>query len=143
MVEKLPSDQKKNAAVVAAFAAFIDLRQGVLVKRTLDLSLTAPFTENKTMQQFNFTNIFREADNGTKYYQGQMLKQHKELTAEKLPEILLQTYIYRLVNKKVTFERFGGIPSETEWKRFRKFMATWLQEEREGRAKPKNKQETL
>ena len=92
------------------------------------------------MQQFYFTNIFREADNGTKYYWRQMLEQHKELTVEQLPEILFQTYIYRLVNKKVTFARFGGIPSETEWTSFREFMNKCMREEREERDKPKNKQ---
>ena len=125
---------------MAAFASFIHLRQGVHVKRTQEPSLTAPFTDNETLQRFYFTNIFREADNGTKYYRRQILEQHMELTAEKLPEILFQTYIYRLVNKKVTFARFGGIPSETEWTRFREFMNTCMREEREERDKPKNKQ---
>ena len=69
--------------------------------------MTKPFLENETMQQYYFTNIFREADNETKYYRRQMLNQHRELTAEKLPEILFQTYVYRLINKKVTFERSG------------------------------------
>ena len=44
-----------------------------------------------------------------------MLEQHEKFTADKLLDILLQTYIYRLVNKKGTFQRFGGIPSEMEW----------------------------
>ena len=46
---------------------------------------------------------------GTKYYQRQMLGWHKELTPKELPEVLFQTYIYRLVNKKLTFQRFGRI----------------------------------
>ena len=47
---------------------------------------------------------------GTKYYQRQMLEQHKELTPEELPEVLF--YIYRLVNKKLMFQRFGRIREE-------------------------------
>ena len=140
MAEALPSSQKRNAAGVAAFAAFIHLRQGVHVKRTLEPSLTAPFTDNETLQSYYFTNIFREADNGTKYYRSQMLEQHEEFTAEKLPDIIFQTYIYRLVNKKGTFQRFGGIPTDTEWSKFREFMNTWMREEREEREKPKKKQ---
>ena len=136
----LPWNQKRNAAGVAAFTAFINLRQDVHVKRTLEPSLTAPFTDNETLQSFYFTNIFREADNGTKYYRSQMLEQHEKFTADKLLDILLQTYIYRLVNKKGTFQRFGGIPSEMEWSKFREFMNTWMREEREKRAKPKKKQ---
>ena len=69
-----------------------------------------------------------------------MLEQHEKFTADKLPDILLQTYIYRLVNKKGTFQRFGGIPSEMEWSKFREFMNTWMRDEREERAKPKKKQ---
>ena len=69
-----------------------------------------------------------------------MLEQHKKFTAEKLPDFLFQTYIYPLVNKKATFQRFGGILSETEWSKFREFMNTWMREEREERAKPKKKQ---
>ena len=38
-----------------------------------------------------------------------MLEQHKELTPEEWPEVLFQTYIYRLINKKLTFQRFGRI----------------------------------
>ena len=41
MADKLPCDHKKNAARVAAFAAFIHLWQSVHVKRTLDLSPAA------------------------------------------------------------------------------------------------------
>ena len=46
---------------------------------------------------------------GTKYYQRQMLEQQNELTLEELPDVLVQTYIYRLINKKLTFQRFGRI----------------------------------
>ena len=114
--------------MVAAFAAFINLRQDVHMKRTLELSLTVPFTDNQTLQNFYFTNIFREMDNGTKYYRSRMLEKHEKFTAYKLLDILLQTYIY---------QRFGGIPSEMEWSKFREFMNTWMREEREERAKPK------
>ena len=140
VAETLPWSQKRNAAGVAAFAAFIHLRQEVHVRRTRDPTLTAPFTDNETLQNFYFTNIFREADNGTKYYRRQMFEQHKELTPEELPEVLFQTYIYRLVNKKLTFQRFGGIPTDSEWAKFREFMKTCMREEREERDKPKKKQ---
>ena len=69
-----------------------------------------------------------------------MLEQHVKFIAERLTDILFQTYIYRLVNKKGSLWRFGGIPSETEWYKFREFMNTWMREEREEKAKPKKKQ---
>ena len=34
----------------------------------------------------------------------QMHERQKEHTPEKLPEVLFQTYIYRLINKKLTFQ---------------------------------------
>ena len=131
--EKLLGKQKKNAVGVAAFAAFIHLRQCVHVKRTLDPSLTAPFCDNETMQQFYFTNIFRKADNRTKYHRCKILRQHKEITVEKLPR-------YRLVNKKVTFKRFGEIPLDTKRPQYREFMSMCMREEKEEQAKPKSKQ---
>ena len=42
----------------------------------------------------------------------QMHERHKEHTPEELPEVLFQTYIYRLINKKLTFQRFGSIRDE-------------------------------
>ena len=50
----------------------------------------------------------KEADNGTAYYRRQMLEQHKELTPKELPEGLF--YIYRLVNKKLMFQRQSICP---------------------------------
>ena len=44
-----------------------------------------------------------------KYYRRQMLEQQKDLTPEELSDVLVQTYIYRLINKKFTFQRFGSI----------------------------------
>ena len=64
-----------------------------------------------------------------------MLEQQK-FTAEKLPDIFFQTYIYYLVNKKGTFQRFGRILSKTEWSKFREFINTWMREESEERVKP-------
>ena len=43
------------------------------------------------------------------------------------------TYVYMLVNKKVTLARFGRILSETEWTRFREFMNTCIREKRQSR----------
>ena len=107
----------------------------------MDPSLTAPFCDNETMQSFYFTNSFREADTGTKYYRRKMLEQHKKIIVEKLAGILfLRTYEYRLINKKVTFERFGEIPLDTKLTQFREFMGTCMREEREEQDKPKIKQ---
>ena len=58
VAEILPWNQKRNGAGVAAFAAFINLRQDVHVRRTLEPSLTTPFTDNKALQSFYFTIIF-------------------------------------------------------------------------------------
>ena len=54
-----------------------------------------------------------------------MLEQHKELTVEKLPKILFQTYINRLINKKVMVEQYGFTRKGTG------SGNTWMQKERE------------
>ena len=57
-------------------------------------ALTAPFTNNETLQNFYFTNTFQEVYNGTTYYWSQMLEQHKELSPDivrgPLPDLHLQ-----------------------------------------------------
>ena len=56
VAETLPWSQKRNAtgvaAGVAAFVAFNHLQQEVHMKRTRDPNLTAPFTDNETLQNF-------------------------------------------------------------------------------------------
>ena len=52
-----------------------------------------------------------------------MNRQHPELVIDDMEEILFQTVLYRVINKKSTFEKFGGIPSSTEWPAFRKFVS--------------------
>ena len=45
----------------------------VHVRRTKDPTLTTPFTDNETLQNFYFTNIFQEANNGATDYRRQTL----------------------------------------------------------------------
>ena len=116
----LSQKNKKNCDMVAAFAMFLEERQNVLVKR-IQME-KAPFTENKVLTEFFFTNIYREADPGTKYFRRQMLEQHPEIGPDQLATILCQTVLYRVVNKRPTFEAFGKIPDQSEWKKFEGFM---------------------
>ena len=52
VAETQPWSQKRNAAGVAAFAAFNHLQQEVHIRRTRDPNLTTPFTDNETLQNF-------------------------------------------------------------------------------------------
>ena len=60
----LPIDQKKNCDKVAAFAMFMDKRQNVAVERIQNQEMTLPFSDNKVLSEFFFTNIYRELDPG-------------------------------------------------------------------------------
>ena len=53
-----------------SFCCFIYM---VHVRRTKDPTLTTPFTDNETLQNFYFTNIFQEANNGATDYRRQTL----------------------------------------------------------------------
>ena len=52
VAKTLPWSQKRNAAGVAAFAAFNHFWQEVHVKRTRNPNLTAPFIDKETLQNF-------------------------------------------------------------------------------------------
>ena len=118
----LPSSQRVNSDKVAAFALFLHQRQEILVSRTQNPSYTNQDTKNDILRTYFFTNIYREADTGTKFYRKQMLSQHQDIGSDQLPDIVFQTVVYRLINKKLTFETFGKIPSAGEWKKFKKFF---------------------
>ena len=51
-----------------------------------------------------------------------MLLQYQEIGCNELPNIVFQTVVYRLINKKLTFETFGKIPSFDEWVEFKNFF---------------------
>jgi len=118
----LPSPQRVNADKVAAFALFLHQRQEILVARTQNPSYTNQDTKNDILRTYFFTNIYREADTGTKFYRQQMLLQYQEIGCNELPNIVFQTVVYRLINKKLTFETFGKIPSADEWVEFKNFF---------------------
>ena len=59
VAETLPWSQKRNAAGVAAFAAFNHLQQEVHIRRTRDPNLTTPFTDNETLQNFYKLELIR------------------------------------------------------------------------------------
>ena len=96
----LPSSQRVNSDKVAAFALFLHQRQEILVSRTQNPSYTNQDTKNDILRTYFFTNIYREADTGTKFYRKQMLSQHQDIGSDQLPDIVFQTVVYRLINKK-------------------------------------------
>ena len=55
-----------------------------------------------------------------------MFLQHPVISVDQLPEILWQIVLYRSVNKKDTFEQFGGIPRVEQWDEFSQFMFKWM-----------------
>ena len=84
----LPSSQRKNADKVAAFALFLHQRQEILVSRTRSTPYASLDTKNDILRTYFFTNIYREADTGTKYYRKQMLIQWPVIGPEELSRLL-------------------------------------------------------
>ena len=68
---------------------------------------------NPILSQRFFTNIYREADTGTKYLRRKILdKFFKEnnsagFSRRETAEIVFMTVVYRLVNRIETFKEFG------------------------------------
>ena len=104
----------------------MDKRQNITVERIQNPGMLPPFTDNKVLAQFFFTNIYRELDPGTKYLRKQMLKQYPDLGKGHLSEVLCQIVLYRLVNKRPTFEAYGKISSD--WKSFTTFIGQEMEQ---------------
>ena len=79
------------------------------LRRNCQMSWSRPTSIGLSIKSLHFKDL---AVFGTKYYWRQMLEWHKELTLEELSEVMFLTYIYRFVNKKLTFQRFSRIREE-------------------------------
>lgn len=88
---------------INAFFEFIYDRQSIWHKRNV-LILPAPWTDDETLQNFRFCNVYRELDGGTlaitKYFNQKFSPQQK----------LFNIIAYRFFNRRDTIENlFGGL----------------------------------
>jgi len=94
-------DYKKN---LDEFWYFINERHNAYYKRFV-LKQPAPWTNDRILLHYKFTNVYRELDRGTVYY----LREIKNIP-NTVEDRLFPTIAYRLLNRVETFEKIGYIP---------------------------------
>lgn len=110
------------------FWTFVCERQNIWYKRFV-LKQPPPWTENKILRDYKFTNVYRELDAGTIWYMKHVVSQSKgpNLTKEyRHMNLLWLTTMYRLVNRVETFEDVGLV-SYYDWRDKKKdwFWKLW------------------
>lgn len=86
------------------FWKFIYERQKVWHNRFI-LKQDPPWTHDKILQEFKFTNIFRALDKGTLYYLDKIMARKDEYPRK---IIFLNTMMYRLINNQYTWDECIG-----------------------------------
>lgn len=89
---------KINFDNLELFWKFIAERHEIYKKKNL-LKLPSPWTQDDILQEFKFTNVFRDLDPGTKFVIDKIIPNCNDL-----PELIFNIIIYRLYNKISTFE---------------------------------------
>ena len=90
----LPGDQRGNAAEMAAFCFFVQERNQIFVQKSLKEKKIA---RGGIFQEKFFTNIYREADTGTKYLRRKILARYDVcgLKPDEVRDIIFMTASYR------------------------------------------------
>jgi len=111
------------------FWYFVAERQRIWHRRFVEKT-PPPWTEDKILRDYKFTNVYRDLDRGTIWYVENIYKPLKKLEVEeydKVGDILWLTVMYRLLNRVETFEEVGLL-HEWGWKERRKEWAHQLRE---------------
>lgn len=115
---------KINERNLSIFWRFIAERHSIYKKKNLFKS-PSPWTQDKILQEFKFTNVFRDLDPGTEFVIKKIIPK-----CNRLENLIFNIIIYRLYNKISTFE-FIWIHdilsfdrNEFEWK-LRQFSKNW------------------
>lgn len=114
---------------IEAFFAYARERHSIYLRRVS--SLPGPWTTDPILQQYRFTNVFRELDRTTVWY--------RENVREKLPldQMLLATVVFRWFNRITTgeaiFSQQGVLSNKTVWELMdwsvdRDGVSRWIQE---------------
>ena len=110
---------------------FCHERQQIWYKRKCNMPRSL-WTRDELLSTKHFTNIYRELDRGTIYFQRHIMKLKKEYfdvdsrdsttsIQQKMSlelEVLWAAICYRLLNRIETFEKVGGIPKIHQWNMF-------------------------
>ena len=94
------------------FYQFVYERHMVWFRR-FALKLPPPWTANRWLRDYKFTNVYRELDRGTAWLMSHILNP-TALAAGSQHNLLWQVVLYRILNRVETFEAVG-IPSYSKW----------------------------
>ena len=99
------------------FWQFIHERHEIYMRRFVE-KLDPPWTFDRILRTYKFTNVYRELDKGTQYYLKHVNNDHPYFFHTKLKHVLYPTIAYRMLNRVETFERIGYIPTHDMYNDF-------------------------
>ena len=90
----LPGDQRSKGPEIAAFCFFVQRRHQIFVQKS---SMEKTMTREGLFQEKFFTNIYREADTGTKYLRRRILGLYdvRVMKTEEVQDVIFMTVCYR------------------------------------------------
>lgn len=104
---------KINRLNLNTFYEFMYQRHLIWYKR-FHLKQPPPWTDNKILRDYKFTNVYRELDMGTIYYVGSVYQEAFKDWRDKYDQaeknLIWYTVMYRLLNRKETFQKVGFVP---------------------------------
>jgi hypothetical protein len=114
---------KINEQNLKLFWQYIALRHGVYKKKNIE-KLPPPWTTDATLQEYKFTNVFRDLDPGTRYVIEKIIP-----NVTNFEDLLFNLIIYRLYNKPTTsdaveWQEVGKYDKKIFEKRLRKLKET-------------------
>ena len=90
-----------NEKNMRIFFQYINTRHTMYKKRFLEHA-PPPWTADPILQRYKFTNVFRDLDPGTQY-----VKQKIIPNVHSPEEIIFNIFIYRMYNRRQTYDRIG------------------------------------
>jgi len=101
---------------LAGFYRFVYERQMVWFRRFIKKE-PPPWTKDKWLRDYKFTNVYRELDRGTIWLMKNVITKLKSWrTRQDEVHMLWNIVLYRLLNRVETFEKVG-IPTPFSWKK--------------------------
>jgi hypothetical protein len=120
---------KKKADMVTAFFKWIEERESIWRKKELQ-NLPPPWTEDKILQEYKFTNVFRNKDRVTRDLWTHVFNHHSALldngkrkwSLRNLDKLLFQICLYRLFNLPNTFLVLGPLVDNWNYSEAKKVL---------------------
>ncbi len=126
-----PMPTKLHKEGLENFWYFVQERHNVYYKRFV-LGKPQPWTKDPILQQYHFTNVYRELDRGTLYLTEEIIKQYQPVWKGHEGSLLFNILIYRLFNHIPTYKfllshnHYGPfVLGHWHWKKMAKALKAW------------------